>query len=209
MEPLLSVAHPMSPRDYLSSWDAEQQTLFLQALSESRVGARVAARLGLLGRPVQATLFGRIAMVRRVGRPALPPGAEIQVDPESLPAAEYLAAVAGGNPFTFQVRAPRYARERAVVVSVRGGEVETRTLTVSEGGASIAWPGGDPPTAGEVIGMRLTRGFLAPSTGAVVCWTAVDGPRRTVGLRVVTEGRGGRAWRAVVDEASRSGGPVV
>lgn len=181
----------------------------MQALSESRVGARVAARLALLGHPVRATLFGRVAMVRRVGRPALPPGAEIQVDPESLAAAEYLAAVAGGNPFTFQVRAPRYARERAVFVSVHGGSVETRTLTVSEGGASIEWPGGDPPSAGEVIGMRLSQGFLAPSTGAVVCWTAVDGPRRTVGLRVINEGRGGKAWRAVVDDAARDGGPVV
>ena len=100
-----------------------------------------------------------------------------------------------GEPVTFKVRAPRYALERPIIVSAHGTQVEARTLNVSEGGCSILWPGGDPPTPGELLALRLANGFLAPTTEAVVCWTSGDSLEKNLGLRIVSEGRGGRAWR--------------
>jgi hypothetical protein len=202
-----SIALNLEPQQFLAGWRADAESLFLPALSESRVGDQVVARIGLFGQPVRATVYGKVAMVRRVGRPSLPPGVEIHLDRASVPAARYLAAVAAGDPVTFKVRAPRYATERAVVVSVRGEQVEARTLTLSEGGCSIVWPVGSPPSPGELLALRFANGFLAPTTDAVVAWSSDDEhPERVIGLRIVAEGRGGRAWRSLVDETSR--GPV-
>jgi hypothetical protein len=198
-----SIALNMEPHQFLAGWRADAGSLFLPALSETRVGEQVVARIGLFGQPVRATIYGKVAMVRRVGRPSLPPGVEIPLDPASVPAARYLAAVAAGEPVSFKVRAPRFATERSVVVSVRGANVETRTLTLSEGGCSIAWPVGDPPTPGELLALRFANGFLAPTTDAVVCWTSPDAPEKVLGVRIVSEGRGGRAWRSLVEETSR------
>ncbi|MEI6225316.1 MAG: PilZ domain-containing protein [Deltaproteobacteria bacterium] len=201
-----SIALNLEPQQFLAGWRPDAGALFLPALSESRVGEQVVARIGLFGQPVRATVYGKVAMVRRIGRPSLPPGVEIHLDRASVPAARYLAAVAGGEPVTFRVRAPRFTLERTVVVSVRGTQVEAKTLTLSEGGASIAWPAGDAPTPGELLALRFANGFLAPSTDAVVCWTSNDPSERAVGVRIVSEGRGGRAWRALVDQTAK--GPV-
>jgi hypothetical protein len=202
-----SVALNLEPQQFLAGWRPDAAALFLPALSESRVGDQVVARIGLFGQPVRATVYGKVSMVRRVGRPSLPPGVEIHLDRASVPAARYLAGVAAGEPVTFRVRAPRFATERAVVVSVRGAQVEARTLTLSEGGCSIAWPSANPPTPGELLALRFANGFLAPSTDAVVAWSSDEAhPEQVIGLRIVAEGRGGRAWRALVDETSR--GPV-
>jgi hypothetical protein len=152
------------------------------------------ARIGLFGQPVRATVFGKVAMVRRMGRPSLPPGVEIYLDPASVPAARYLALVASGEPVTFQVRAPRFAVERPVVVTSQRSRVEAHTVTLSEGGCCIDWPDAE----------RLGSNFLAPSANAVVCWTSNGAPKKLFGLRIVAEGRGGRAWRALVAEASRA-----
>ena len=122
----------------------------------------------------------------------------------SVPAARYLALVARGEPVTFQVRAPRYAMERPVLVTAPRSKVEARTVTMSEGGCCIAWPDGEPPTPGELLVLRLGKSFLAPSANAVVCWTSNGAPEKIIGARVVSEGRGGRAWKALVAEASRA-----
>jgi PilZ domain len=198
-----SVALNIEPKQFLAGWRPDTGSLFLPALSESRVGEQVVARIGLFGQPVRATVYGKVAMVRRIGRPSLPPGVEIHLDNASVPAARYLAAVAGGEPVTFTVRAPRFTLERSVLVSVRGSQVEARTLTLSEGGCSLSWPDADPPTPGELLAMRFANGFLAPTTEAVVCWASGDSPEKAVGVRIVAEGRGGRAWRALVEETAR------
>ncbi len=198
-----SIALNIEPQQFLAGWRADAGSLFLPALSESRVGEQVVARIGIFGQPVRATIYGKVAMVRRIGRPSLPPGVEIHLDRASVPAARYLAAVAGGEPVSFKVRAPRFATERSVMVSVRGSQVEARTLTLSEGGCSIAWPAGDPPTPGELLALRFANGFLAPTTDAVVCWASGDSSERVFGVRIVAEGRGGRAWRSLVEETSR------
>jgi len=199
-----SIALNLEPHQFLSGWRQEAGALFLPALSESRVGEQVVARIGLYGHPVRATVFGKVAMVRRVGRPSLPPGVEVYLDRASVPAARYLALVARGEPVTFQVRAPRYALERPVLVTAPRAKVEAHTVTMSEGGCCIAWPDGEPPTPGELLVLRLGKSFLAPSADAVVCWTSNGVPEKSIGARVVAEGRGGRAWKALVDEASRA-----
>jgi len=204
-----NVALNIEPQQFLAGWRPSDGALFIPALSDSRVGEQVVARIGIFGQPVRATVYGRVAMVRRVGRPSLPPGVEIQLERASVPAARYLAAVAGGEPVTFKVRAPRFVLERVVVVSVRGTQVEARTLTVSEGGCSIAWPLAEPPTQGELLALRFASGFLAPTIDAVVCWSTPGSSDGTFGVRIVAEGRGGRAWRALVAETSTQQVPTV
>jgi hypothetical protein len=198
-----SIAINIEPHQFLAGWRPDAGALFLPALSESRVGEHVVARIGLFGQPVRATVYGKVGMVRRIGRPSLPPGVEIHLDRASVPAARFLAAVASGEPVTFKVRAPRYALERPIIVSAHGTQVEARTLTLSEGGCSIIWPGGDPPTPGELLALRLANGFLAPTTEAVVCWASGDSLEKNLGLRIVSEGRGGRAWRNLLEETAR------
>jgi hypothetical protein len=198
-----SISLNMEPHQFLAGWRPDSGSLFLPALSESRVGEQVVARIGLFGQPVRATVYGKVGMVRRIGRPSLPPGVEIHLDRASVPAARFLAAVASGESVTFKVRAPRYALARPVIVSARGAQVEARTLTLSEGGCSIVWPGGDPPTPGELLALRLANGFLAPTIEAVVCWAAGDSLEKSLGLRIVSEGRGGRAWRNLLEETAR------
>lgn len=198
-----SIALNIEPQQFLAGWREDAGSLFLPALSESRVGEHVVARIGLFGQPVRATIYGKVAMVRRIGRPSLPPGVEIHLDRASVPAARYLAAVASGEPVTFRVRAPRFAMERPVIVAIQGSRVEARTITLSEGGCSIAWPAGDPPTPGELLALRLANGFLAPSADAVVCWTGSDALEGAFGVRIVSEGRGARAWRALIEETAR------
>ncbi|HET9551398.1 MAG TPA: pilus assembly protein PilZ, partial [Anaeromyxobacteraceae bacterium] len=91
-----SVSVNVEPLQLLAGWRPESGTLFLPTLSESRVGDAVAVRVGIYGQTIRATLFGKVALVRRVGRPALPPGVELTLDRASLPAAGFLAAAARG-----------------------------------------------------------------------------------------------------------------
>ncbi len=203
--PLQSVALNLEAGQYLSGWRAEAGTLFLPTLSDSRVGDEAAIRIGIFGRTIRATVFGKISLVRRLGRPSLPPGVELSLDRASVPAANFLATAARGEPVSFRERAPRYLHERTLAVIAGADPVQVSTLNVSEGGCLLAWPG-EPPRAGEVVALKLADGFFAPTIRAVVCWSGPGGAgQKTVGLRVVAEGRGGRAWRGVVDSVARSG----
>ena len=207
--PLQSVALNLEASQYLSGWRPETGTLFLPALSESRVGDEAAIRIGIFGQAIRATVFGKVSLVRRLGRPSLPPGVELSLDRASVPAANFLATAARGEPVTFQERAPRYLHERTLGMTVDAVPVQVSTLNVSEGGCLVAWPG-EPPRGNEVVALKLAEGFFAPTIRAVVCWSGAGGPeQKTVGLRVVAEGRGGRAWRAFVDSVARSGARVA
>jgi Tfp pilus assembly protein PilZ len=201
-----SIALNLEAAQYLSGWRAEAGSLFLPALSESRVGEQVAVRVGLYGQPIRATVFGKVAMVRRMGRPSLPPGIELYLDRASVPAARFLAMVARGEPVPFRERAPRFAVERQFLVESRDVLMDIHTLTVSEGGCALHWPAGDLPQPGDVLSIRLGAGIFAPTARGVVCWNALGGPvERAVGVRIVPEGRGARAWKALVADAARSG----
>ncbi|MGC3997280.1 MAG: PilZ domain-containing protein [Anaeromyxobacter sp.] len=200
-----SVSVTLEAAQYLAGWRPEAGIVFLPAVSDSRVGDEVAVRVGIFGQTIRATLFGRVALVRRVGRPALPPGVEIALDRVSLAAATFLAVAARGDPVSFRERAPRYAAERLVAVTHGQTPVEAATLNVSEGGCAVRWPG-QLPLVGDVVTLRIGRGFLAPVARAVVCWNHPGGTaERSVGLRILAEGRAGRAWRALVAEVAKGG----
>ena len=202
---LHSVALNLEGAQYLQGWRAESGTLFLPALSDGRVGDEVAVRVGIFGQAIRATIFGSIALVRRVGRPSLPPGVELTLDSVSLPAAQFLASAARGDKVSFKERAPRFLTTRPLRVIRDGFETDTVTINVSAGGCALAWAGHLPPV-GEVLTVRLGEGLFASTSRAVVCWSATGAPlQRGVGLRMLADGRAARAWKAIVGEAARSG----
>jgi hypothetical protein len=202
---LHSVTVNLEGAQYLAGWRPEAGNLFLPTLSESRVGDEVAVRVGIYGQTIRATLFGKISLVRRVGRPTLPPGVEVHLDRQSVAAAGFLAMAARGEPVTFKERLPRFAHEQKLAVEHGGAGLEVTTLNVSEGGCAVRWPG-KLPLVGDVVSFRLGDGLFAPTARAVVCWNQPGGPvERSVGLRLVPAGRGARAWRAMVAKVARSG----
>jgi len=204
-----SVSLSVEPAQFLAGWRPETGNLFLPALSESRVGEEVAVRVGIFGQSIRATLYGKVAMVRRVGRPALPPGVEIALDRASLAAAGFLALAARGEAVSFRERAPRYSAERPLIVEHSGKSISTTTLNVSEGGCSMRWPA-QLPLVGDLVSVRLGGGLFRTVARAVVCWNQPGGTvERSVGLRVLLDGRAGRAWRALVTEVARSGARPV
>ncbi|WP_242395929.1 PilZ domain-containing protein [Anaeromyxobacter oryzisoli] len=194
---------------YLAGWRPATASLFLPVLSASRVGDRAAVRVGISGRPIRATVFGKVALVRRVGRPALPPGVELQLEPMSVPAARFLALAARGETVTFLERAPRYAADRVLAVEHGGRRFEAATLNLSEGGCALRWPDG-LPLPGDAVNLRIASGLFRPALRAIVCWSRPGGAEEhAVGLRIVVEGLAGRAWRALVAEVARSGARAV
>lgn len=200
-----SVTVNLDAAQYLAGWRPEAATLFLPTLSESRVGEEVAVRVGIYGQTIRATVFGKISLVRRVGRPTLPPGVEVHLDRQSVAAAGFLAMAARGEPVTFKERLPRFAHEQRLAIQHAGTGVEAATLNVSEGGCAVRWPG-QLPLVGDVVSIRLGDGMFAATARAIVCWNQPGGAvERSVGLRLLPGGRGARAWRALVTKVARSG----
>jgi Tfp pilus assembly protein PilZ len=194
---LHSIALNLEAAQYLQGWRADAVSLFLPALSDGRVGDEVAARVGIFGQDIRATLFGSIALVRRVGRPSLPPGVEIALDRMSLPAAHFLAAAAKGEKLSYRERAPRHVVATPLRVTREGVEQTTVTVNISESGCAVSWSG-PLPLVGEVLFSKALR--------AVVCWNSPGGAvQRCAGLRLLAEGRAGRAWKGVVEQAAKSG----
>lgn len=200
---LHSVALNVDGNQYLAGWRPEAGTVFLPALSEGRVGDEVAVRVGIFGRAIRATLFGTISLVRRVGRPSLPPGIDLALDRVSLPAAHFLATASRGEPVTYRERGPRYVIERKFVILRDDVEHETTSLNISEGGCAVRW-NGPLPMVGEVLAIRVGEGLFGTAARAVVCWNSVGGTLdRCVGLRIIAEGRPGRAWRSMAAQAAK------
>jgi hypothetical protein len=206
---LHSLALNLEPGQFLAGWRPEAGTLFLPTLSEARVGDDVAVRIGIYGQTIRATVLGSIGLVRRVGRPSLPPGVELSLDKGSLPAANFLATAARGDKVTFRERAPRFVAERRIRLFRDGLEVPASTLNISEGGCAVGWSG-PLPMVGEVLALKLGTTFLAPRARAVVCWNSLGGEvARAAGLRVLADGRAARAWKGVALAAARSGAPTA
>jgi hypothetical protein len=202
-----SISLNLEPSQFLAGWREKAGALFLPALSDSRVGDEVAVRIGIYGHAIRATLFGKIAVVRRVGRPALPPGVELHLERHSLPAAAFLAMAARGEPVVFKERPPRWSVRRPLFLEHGGSPVEVATVNVSEGGCAVLWPRALPlPLVGDEVAVRLKDAFFTRTLRAVVCWNEPGGAAAaSVGLKVVAAGRGGRAWRTLVDAVARSG----
>jgi hypothetical protein len=193
----------IEPQQYLAGWRPETGRLFVPALSDSQLGEEVTVRVGIVGRTIRATIFGKVESVRRVGRPSLPPGVELALDAASFPAANYLAMSARGEQVSFNDRAPRYALERVLRVQSVEGSPELKTINVSAGGCAVEWPG-SPPLVGSMVKIKLKESFFAPSIRMVVCWST-PGVTSCAGLRVIGKGRGYRAWRLFSREVARSG----
>jgi Tfp pilus assembly protein PilZ len=200
-----SVTVNLDAAQYLAGWRPEAHTLFLPTLSESRVGEEVAVRIGIFGQTIRATVFGKISLVRRVGRPTLPPGVEVHLDRKSLAAAGFLAMAARGEPVSFKEREPRFAHEQKLAVQHAGVGIEVATLNVSEGGCAVRWTG-QLPLVGDVVSIRIPGGLFPATVRAVVCWNQPGvTTERSVGLRLAPGGRGARAWRALVAKVAKSG----
>lgn len=197
----------VEPAQYLAGWRPDAGALFLPALSTRRVGDEVAVRVGVAGQSIAATVFGVVSLVRRVGRPSLPPGIELKLDRVSVPAAIFLATAARGEPVTFRERAPRYVVARVLRISHVRREREVLTRNVSQGGCAVEWLGAPPP-AGEVLAVRFGRGLFGSTARAVVCWRSAD-ERPAIGLRVVADGRAARSWQRIVSSAARAGNEAV
>jgi hypothetical protein len=59
---------------------------------------------------------------------------------------------------------------------------------------------------GDVVRIRLGEGLFAATAEAIVCWNQPGGAvERSVGLRIVSAGRAGRAWRGLVEKVAKSG----
>jgi hypothetical protein len=203
---LHSVALNLEPARYLAGWRPEAGALFLSAVSDGRVGDGVAVRIGIVGQSIRATVFGTISLVRRFGRPSLPPGAELTLDRMSLPAARFLAMAAKGERLSFRERAPRFVFSHPLLVAPNRGQLETSTLNVSEGGCALRWPAGVLPAMGEVLTFKLGEGLFPANARAVVCWNVPGGPDdRHIGVRVIAERRAAKAWKAIVGEGTRAG----
>jgi len=201
-----NVAINLDVAEYLSGWRPDGGLLFLPALSDGRAGDAVVARIGLFGHPIRATLLGSILSVRRVGRPALPPGVDLKLDAVSLPAARFLALAARGEKVEFRERAPRFVVGRSLKVLRRGVTRESMTVNVSEGGCALAWSGA-VPAVGEVLSIRLGEGLFGPTDArAVVCWNSRGGSLEgCIGLRIVGDRRADRWWKQFTGSLSRAG----
>jgi hypothetical protein len=197
------VSFNVEPSQFLAGWREKAGTLFLPTLSEARVGEHVAVRVGIHGHGIRATLFGKVGLVRRVGRPTLPPGVELHLERNSLAAAGFLAMAARGEPVSYRERSPRWTVLQPLRIERGAAAVEATAVNVSEGGCAVRWPG-EPPAPGEELAIRTRVGLFAPAVRAVVCWSHAAGAGEpSVGLKVIADGRGGRAWRALVERLAR------
>lgn len=200
-----SVAVHLDPSQYLAGYRPEVSALFLPTLSESRVGDEVAVRVAIHGQTIRATLFGKVSLVRRIGRPSLPPGVEVHLDRMSVAAAGFLAMAARGDPVEFRERTPRFAFEHELIVEHEGTSLKATSVNVSDSGCLLRWPA-RLPLVGDFVDIRVREGFFSPKARAVVCWSQPGGAvDRSVGLRIVSDGRAARAWRSFVERVASTG----
>ncbi|HEU4384477.1 MAG TPA: PilZ domain-containing protein [Anaeromyxobacteraceae bacterium] len=208
LPPLVATVEP-TPEDYLGGWDPEASRLFVPALAGSRAGALAAVRIVIRGTGIGATVMGTVVAVRRSGSTALAPGVFLALQEGSESAASYLARVARGRPVDYNEREPRYAYERRLTIARQNaGRFGSTTVNVSESGCCVRWRGA-APAVGETVRLHTGPLLLGADLDATVCW--VSGPTAladSAGLRVLPAGRSGKVWRALVEDAARSGAPV-
>ena len=211
-----SVSVNLEPAQFLAGWRAERRARSSCPSSPTPASAtQVAVRVGIFGQTIRATVFGKVAGGAAGGAAdAAARRASSSVDAASVPAVGFLAMAARGEPVSFQERAPRFARGAAARLRPRRREVEVSTINVSrgrlraplDGAAAGGGRGGHGGGARRPLQPRApTRWSAGPTRGRADGRAAAPGRSRALGLRVVAEGRGGRAWRALVAEVARSG----
>ena len=202
-----SISLNLEPHQFLAGWRPDAGALFLPALSESRVGEQVVGahrplRADRSAPPSSARSPWSGASAARRSRPAsrstsTAPASRRRASSPWWPAASRspsgCARPASPCERPVIVVRPRHARSRrAPSPSPRGaapspGPATTRQLRVN------SWRCG------------FANGFLAPSTEAVVCWTARR-PAREGPSACASSPRGGwPAWR--LEETLRGAGP--
>jgi hypothetical protein len=199
----------VAPEHFLAGFRPDGGSVFLPVFSDARLGEPVAVRVGISGHPLRATLFGTVALVRRVGRPSLPPGAEIALDGASLRTAALLEAAARGEQVMFRDRPPRFLAALPLVAQRDALLIPATTTNVSSTGCAVAWTAAQP-RPGEQLVLKLGEGLFAPAPRAIVAWSHPLAPGQArVGLRIVGGGRGVRAWEKLAAEAARTGAPEL
>lgn len=103
-------------------------------------------------------------------------------------------------------RPPRYAAELALRIALDGEIAAGTTINLSDGGCALR-VNGLLPRVGDEVTIDLTGRQVGALARAIVCWSRPGaGTERTVGLRVIGDGRDGHAWHALVADVARSGG---
>lgn len=206
----LAATVELGPEEFLAGWDAGASRLFVSALLDARAGAFAAVRIAIRGTGIAATLMGTVVAVRRAGTRALAPGVSLVLEDHSSSAANYLALVAQGRAVDFYERESRYAvKRRLTITHKKGGRFESMTLNVSESGCCVRWLG-PAPAIGERLRIRPASAFLWATLDATVCWAGALGALAdAAGLRVYAGGRAWRRWRSMVEQAARSGAPLL
>jgi len=200
-----SLALLLDGKTFLAGWSPERGTLFLPAVSKGTIGDDVAARIGIAGQTPRVNVFGTIALVRLFGRPSIPPGVEVALDPSSLPAARFLALAAQGEKLSFRDRSPRWMVAHRLNTLWNGMQREITTVNISEGGCALYWSS-EAPTVHEALAVRVSDGLFGASARAVVCWKeACSSGQQRLGLSLVGDARGLRAWRSLVASVASSG----
>jgi hypothetical protein len=195
-----SVAIRLEADEWLAAWNEATSRLLLRLPSAPRTG-EVAVRVQLAGKAAAATVVGAAVGVEHRARDVL---VELAPDDASLRAVHLLCAAARGEPLRFLDRPLRYLVKLPVVVFWSGGRLPTSTLSISEGGCALRWPG-RLPTAGQELNLSLGVGARAYGLRGVVCWTAASAGSSRAGLRLLPLQRGRDVWRGLLADAERSG----
>ncbi len=102
-------------------------------------------------------------------------------------------------------RPPRYAVELALAVEHAGTTSTATTVNVSDGGCALRWTG-RVPRVGDEVTLEVQTEVSGAKARAIVCWHQPRGvAERTVGLKVIGDGRDAEAWYALVGDVVQSG----
>jgi hypothetical protein len=193
----------LRPYELLAAWRPDARRLGVVVQGPVQLGARVQARVSVLGLGVAATVLGRA-----VRADPTPLGTEVQIEPDELRlrALERLVEIASGARVVYRNRAPRYLAEVPVLVYRDRRATRMSTFAVSEGGCGLAWSGPGPlPTVGTPLEVHLGAGAEVASFCGEVCWTAPTGRAPTLGLRFAAGDH--ITWARMLDGIQRSGAP--
>jgi len=195
-------------RALLAGWRPEKGYLFLPAATDRTIGDHIAARIGIVGYAPCITVFGIVTLVRRLGRPSIPPGVEIVLHPSSIPAAHYLALVALGKNPAFCHRSPRWLAVRSLITLSDGVRRVGKTVNVSQDGCALIWSG-SPPPLNHAIELKISDEFFGSSARGVVCWREMTSVQPRLGLQMTGSRRDLNAWRRLVQVVASSGAPAT
>jgi hypothetical protein len=189
--------------EWLAAWRPETGRLFLPAHPRLRLRETVAVKVEFADRPVGATVVGTVVSILRHVEPFR---IEVAPDEESLRAVGLLTAAARGQPVRFRSRPPRHRIRLPVVVSYAGAGILVNTISASEAGCSLRWPG-RLPAVGQRLFLRFGVGIRSVDVVGVVRWKRPSPSSPAVGLQLEADGSTARGWTALLAEAVRTGTP--